>query len=673
MTHLPFLQELVIVAAAGVVAALFLRLLRLPAVAGLLLAGAAAGPSGLNLVHDVHVIDVLAEIGVIFLLFTIGLEFSLSKLKSIARLLAVGGTLQVGLTIAAVTGLAVAIGDTLQRGVFFGFIAALSSTAIVLRGLTERRELDAPHGRLIVGALIFQDLCIVPMMLVLPILAGQGGPSPLLDIGLALGKAAVLVLVVVLVARFLVPRLFEKVDATRSREVFLLAVMVVCIGTAYLTSLVGLSLALGAFLAGVVLAESDFGTRALADVLPLRDLFSALFFVSLGMLFDVHALFDRPGMVLILFAGLFLAKGLLATLSVLPMKPPLRVAVLAGVGLAQFGEFGFVLTKVGQGLNLLTADESRLLLTAGVLTMFVTPLAMRLAPTLAAGAARLHKLSQLLGIEDIAGVDEGGHAKLSNHVVIGGYGVAGRVLGKALASANVPYIVLELNAERVKEVRAENVPIYYGDVSSEEALVHAHVPEAKALVLLINDPDAARRALHAARRCAPDTPIFLRTHYASDRELLLAAGATDVVCEEVESGVEMLARVLRRMGMARNVVTEALRSARSETSPSARDVTLPRPRFDAVKDLEALKVESFLVRAHDHAGGRSPQQMHLRSETGALVVAVRRGEAMLENPPSSEPFQVGDVLYLMGPGPALSRAVALLQHGTSASVPPNAA
>jgi CPA2 family monovalent cation:H+ antiporter-2 len=662
MPHLPFLNELLIVGAVGVLASVIVLWLRLPAVAGLLLAGAVAGPFGLSLVRDVHVIESLAEVGVIVLLFTIGLEFSLGKLKRIAKVLAIVGSLQVGLTSAVVVVIAMAFGYDAPQGVFLGFVVALSSTAIVLRGLGERREVDAPHGRLIVGALIFQDLCVVPMMLLVPILAGTSGTNWPLAIGVALAKAAGLVVATVAISRSVIPRVFERVDATHSREVFLLAVLVVCVGTALLTSLVGLSLALGAFLAGVVLAESDFGHRALADMLPLRDLFTSLFFLSLGMLFDPAVVLEQPVTVGLVFAGLFFGKGFLATLSVLPLRPPLRVSILAGVGLAQFGEFGFVLAKAGQAQGLLAAEDANVLLTAGILTMFVTPLAMRVAPSLAAGASKLTRLAHMLGAPEVTHAGQEMPA-VSGHYIVGGFGVAGRVLCAALRKAGLPYLVVELNSERVRLARAEGEPIYYGDISSDETMEHARVGHARALVLLLNDPDATRRTTHAARRHAPQTPVFVRTHYLDDREDLLKSGASDVVCEEIESGIEMLARVLRHASVPRNLLVEHLHDARDATLPSARKTTIPRPKLGEVPELSSLKVESFYVRPGAHAAGKSIAELRLGNETGALVVALRRGGATMHSPRANEPFLHEDVLFLMGDGVSLARALRLLETG----------
>lgn len=317
MGHVPLLDELAIVAALGVVVTVLLAKLRLPTVAGLLASGALVGPFGFGLAKSVHSIEVLAEVGVVLLLFSIGLEFSLARLRDIFRQVALGGALQVGLTCAVAAGVAVVLGEPLGRGVFYGFVFALSSTAIVLRALTERGELDAPHGRFIVGTLIFQDLCVVPMVLIVPLLrsdAALGNVS--LSLAMALGKALLVVIATVTVARLVVPRLLAWVDASRSREVFLLAILALCIGTAWLTSLAGLSLALGAFLGGMVVADTEYGHRAMGDILPLRDALVSVFFVSLGMLLDVRVIVGQPLLVAALLVGFLMVKGVVATLEI---------------------------------------------------------------------------------------------------------------------------------------------------------------------------------------------------------------------------------------------------------------------------------------------------------------------------------------------------------------------
>jgi len=658
MGHVPLLDELAIVAALAVFVTVVLARLKLPTVAGLLLAGALLGPFGLRLVSSVQAIEVLAEVGVVLLLFTIGLEFSLARLRDVLRQVALGGALQVGLTTGVTTGVAVLCGQPLGRGVFYGFAFALSSTAIVLRALSERRELDAPHGKFIVGTLIFQDLCVVPMVLIVPLL-GAGGHAghAAASIGLALAKAAVVVVGVVVVARFVVPKILGWVDASRSREVFLLAILALCIGTAWLTSMVGLSLALGAFLGGMVVADTEYSHRAMGDILPLRDAFVSVFFVSLGMLFDVRVVATRPLLVFGLLAGFLLAKGLLATLAAMAMRFPSRVAWLSGVGLAQFGEFGFVLSRLAERSGVVDEAAVRPLFAAGIASMFLTPLFVRMAPHITAGERLLAPLERLIGVRSIDEADAG--RKLENHVIIVGFGVAGQLTAQSLLAAGTPFVVLELNADNVRRGKALGLPVYYGDATSEEALGHAHLLEARQVVLLMNDPQGAQRVVDMLRRVAPGVPILMRTRYLAERGGLLKMGARDVVAEEVEGAVEVIARLLRAIQMPRNVIEASIQSIRAETQTSERKQTLPRAQLGDVPALAELKIESVLVREHSAAAGASPAQMKLRSTTGVLVVGVQRGEQLLQNPDPKAAFEPGDVVYFVGTSAAIREAVPL--------------
>ena len=668
MGQVPLLDELAVIAALAVLVTVVLARLKLPTVAGLLAAGALLGPFGLHLVKSVHAIEVLAEVGVVLLLFSIGLEFSLARLKHIFKQVALGGALQVGLTTGVTAGIAVALGQSFGRGLFYGFVLALSSTAIVLRALSERRELDAPHGRFIVGTLIFQDLCVVPMVLIVPMLGAKGpaGGAAAAAIGLAMGKAVLVVAGTLIVARFLVPRVLALVDASRSREVFLLAILALCIGTAWLTSLAGLSLALGAFLGGMVVADTEFGHRAMGDILPLRDAFVSIFFVSLGMLFDVRVVTSQPVLTGLLLVGFLIGKGALATLAAMAMRFPARVAWLAGAGLAQFGEFGFVLARLGESHGVVTTAELKPVLSAGIASMFLAPLIVRVAPHIRAGERLLAPLERLLGVQSIDAADEGdgGKKKLERHVVIVGFGLAGRLAARTLAACGVPIVVLELNADSVSAGKAMGLPVYYGDATSEEALGHAHLADARLLVLLMNDPAAAERVANTAKRVAPDVPVLMRTRYLTEREKLFKIGAHDVVAEEVEGAVEMIARMLRWIEVPRNVIDEQLQAVRAETTTTERKQTVPRSPLRDVRGLDELKIESALVRADSPAIGASPASLKLRSETGALVVAVRRAGKLQERPDPMVPFEAGDVLYLVGTSRAIQRALVLLDPAT---------
>jgi CPA2 family monovalent cation:H+ antiporter-2 len=659
MGHVPLLDELAIIAALAVLVTVVLSRLKLPTVAGLLLAGALLGPFGFGLVRSIHAIEVLAEVGVVLLLFSIGLEFSLGRIKDIFQQVALGGAVQVGLTTAVTCAIAVALGQPTGRGVFLGFVFALSSTAIVLRGLAERQELDAPHGRFIVGTLIFQDLCVVPMVLIVPLL-GSGTPlgTAAVSIGSALFKAALVVVSTVIVARFVVPKVLAYVDASRSREVFLLAILAICIGTAWLTSLAGLSLALGAFLGGMVVADTEYGHRAMGDILPLKDAFVSVFFVSLGMLFDPAIMLARPGLIVMLLGGFLVGKGVLATLAAMTMRFPPRAAWLSGVGLAQFGEFGFVLCRMGKDVGVIDDPMLRPLLAAGILSMFLTPLLIRMAPHITAGERLLAPLERLIGARGIddAESDEA-HRRIENHVVIVGFGVAGRLVAQALAETGVPLVVLELNVENVKRGRADGLPVYYGDATSEEALRHAHIGQARLLILLMNDAMGGKRVVDTVRRVAPKLPVLMRTRYLAERSTVEALGVRDVVAEEVEGAVEIMARAMRFVEAPRNVIEAQLQRARSETQGSERKLTMPRPSLRDVRGLDELKIESVLVRAGSAAEGSSALSLNLRSSTGALIVGVRRDGQLLAHADPSEPFRGEDVAYLVGTGEAIRRAV----------------
>lgn len=669
MGSVPLLNELAIIAAIAVAVTMLLHRLKLPTVAGLLAAGALMGPHGLRLIHSEHDIEILAEVGVVLLLFTIGLEFSLERLKHIFRRVAFGGVLQVSLTVLVVALVARLAGQSLRTSIFYGFVFSLSSTAIVLRALSDRQELDAPHGRFIVGTLIFQDLCVVPMVLVVPLLGDSAAVSGG-AIGLALGKAVVVVAAILTLSRFVVPRVLGHVDASRSREVFLLTILAICIGTAWVTNLAGLSLALGAFLGGMVVADTEYGRRALGDMLPLRDVFVSIFFVSLGMLFDIRTVFEKPVRVLLLLAGFFVLKGLLATVSALAMRFPARVAWLAGVGLAQFGEFGFVLADLGETSHLVTRTEVSPLLAAGILSMFLTPLIVRIAPHLTAGERLLAPLERLIGARSI---DEHGtrDAKLSGHVVIVGYGVAGRFAAAALTSAQVPFIALELNAETVRRSRERGEPVFYGDATSEEALGHAFLEQARALVLLINDATAAQRVIGTAQRVAPEVPILIRSRYLAERQGLIAMGARDVVAEEVEGAVEVLSRLLRWLEVPRNLIEQSIRDVRADTQTSERKLTLPRAMLPDYRGLDELKIESLTLLSGSAADGASLVELELRSRTGALVVAVRREQQLLSKPDPRNVLLPDDIVYLVGTSGAIRRAVELLTAPRPANAPPH--
>ena len=572
MNH-EFFSELAVIGAVAVVTALVLHRIGLPPVAGLLVTGAVAGPHGLGLVSDTHRIEQIAELGVILLLFAIGLEFSLSRLRFIWKAVAVGGSLQVGITTAATLGILLLAGDTPERGIVFGLAVALSSTVLVLRVLSGRGELAAPHGRFIVGALIFQDLLLIPLTVLIPVLAGTSSQYFLLDASWALVRATIVVAAALAIARYLVPRIFRAVDATRTREVFLLAIVAVALGSAWGMNQLGLSFALGAFLAGMLLADTDYGHRATSDIIPLRDAFASFFFISLGMIFDWRVFFDSPVQALLIVAGLVFGKAVVASLASLAMRNPASVAWRSGIHLAQFGEFGYVVLLLGSSVGLIASSEVSLVVTTGVVSILLSRMLMHWAGGLRAGEAMLRPLERILRAR---GVDEptAQDSTINDHVVVAGYGVAGRLLTQTLGQAGFPYLVLELDTDKVRSARERGEPVYYGDITSPEALTHARIKFARAMVLLIDDPSAIQRAIVAARAESPRLAILARARNLRERDQLLRLGADHVVCEELESGAEMAACVLKTLGLeGGSIRTELSRALVKTQSEYLTDVT----------------------------------------------------------------------------------------------------
>ncbi len=638
MHELDILRELVVVFGAALVVVLILGRLRLPTIAGFLVAGALLGPSGFAGVQDRHQIEQLAEIGVVLLLFTIGLEFSLSDLRRMGRTLVVGGGLQVGLTTGAVAAVAIASGYPSPKAAFMGFLVALSSTAIVLQGLAERGETDAPHGRLIVGVLLFQDLCVVPMMLVTPMLAGRG--EGLAALPRALLTAAAVVLVTLVLARRVVPPAIRLVAQTRRRDLFILAVVVVCAGIAWLTSLVGLSLALGAFLAGVVLADSEEGHQALSDMLPLRDIFTSLFFVSMGMLLDLRVLIEQPGSVLSLVGVILVGKALLVCLVGLALRFPFRVALLAGMGVSQVGEFSFVLANLGGGIGLLDEKELGVFIAASVLTMLVTPFALRFGPQIAAGAARLQAVDRLLGLQDdlAPAVSD----TLQDHVLVLGYGVGGEMLGEVLRGEGVSHAVVDIDADRVRRARLKGQPLFYGDVTSPEILSRVHVERARDVAVMLNDPAATVRAVRAVRRLSPGARILVRARYVGETPGLLAAGASEVVAQEFEASLEIIERVMKGTALSAGPWTSGA------DSPD-----LP----------EGVRVQTVAVPDGAWIVGRTLAESGLRHRTGATVVSISRDEKTAVHPSPEDRLAGGDVLCLVGSRDQMAAARRLVKGG----------
>ncbi|MFQ5913427.1 MAG: cation:proton antiporter [Nitrospinota bacterium] len=570
MAELTLVYDLVVIFAVAVAVVAALRRIGVPPIAGFIVAGTLVGPQSLGLIRDAHRVELLAEVGVVLLLFGIGVELSLERLRRLWRPILVGGSLQVGITILVVAAAAGLLGNPVGRSVFLGFLVAVSSTAIVLRALEARGEIDAPHGRLTLGILVFQDLCVVPMMLAIPLLAGSGAPAWRLAV--ALLKAVVILAAVLLAARLVVPWTLDLIARTRQRDLFVLTVFLVCIGTAWAASMAGVSLALGAFLAGLVVAGSGYRHQALADLIPFRQVLTSVFFVSVGMLIDPRTLVTHIRPILALLGLILLGKFALVFVTGAIMRLPLRVCVLAAVALAQMGEFAFVLARAAEGKGLLSEALATNLFAAAILSMLIAPLALAFGPHLAAGAGKIRALTLLLRVRTAEDAVKRVRA-WTDHVIIAGYGLAGQELARSLRESGIPYVIVDLNPENVRRATAGGEPVYFGDVTSPEVLEHLGAAHARELVIVINDPAAAERAVQAARRIAPNLHILVRTLYLADVGGLLASGASQVIPAELEAAVHVASRVLTRHGVEDGMIeaqVSRLRDREGEESSTVR-------------------------------------------------------------------------------------------------------
>jgi CPA2 family monovalent cation:H+ antiporter-2 len=544
MGELQFVADLVLAVLAAFVGGVVAQRLGQPVILGYLVAGVIIGPATPGPRADVHSIEVLAEIGVAFLMFALGAEFSFNELRRIGRVATIGGSLQVLCTMGLGPLLAPLIGLSLVQGVFLGALLALSSTVVALKVLMARGELQALHGRVALGILVAQDLAVVPMVVVLPAVV-SGSERLLEDLLLAALKAAAVVLGAYVVGARVVPWALGRAAVSQTRELFLLGVVVLALGTALVTQFAGLSLAFGAFLAGLVVAESDYRTQVVAESLPLRDLFASLFFVSVGMLIDPSTLLAEAGLVTLVSAVVIVGKVVIVAIIVLALGMPARVALLTGLSLAQVGEFSFVLARIGVTDGAIPASVFDLTLATALVTIVLTPTLLKTAPILLAGLRRLplvgHRFADPLQPASVEG--------MSHHTVICGYGRMGRELAEALRARGLRYLVIEYNPLIVRELRAAGIPVVYGDASNPAVLEHAFLDRATLLAVLVPDAQVAEAATRGALVLNRRLDVVARAVDVHDVHRLQRAGAAEVVQPEFEAAIEVIRHALRRYGV----------------------------------------------------------------------------------------------------------------------------
>jgi monovalent cation:H+ antiporter-2, CPA2 family len=651
----PLLQDLLILLLASVPIAFIFHRLRVPVIVGFMITGVLIGPYGLGLISNAEGIELMAEIGVALLLFTIGLEFSLRRLLEMRRLVLLGGSLQVVLSLLLVTAIAYGLGRPITQSIFFGFLFALSSTAIVLKTYIDRAEVDAPHGRAATGILLFQDLSIVPMMLMIPILSGRNAGSTS-QIAITFVMALIAIAVIILATRKAIPYLLHHIVRLRSPEVFIISVVLICLGTSFLTAQFGLSLALGAFIAGMVLSESEYNHQIIADILPFRDVFNSLFFISIGMLLSLGALASNIVVVILLVAGLIFAKALITLLVVRLLGYSLRVSTMTAIGLAQIGEFSFILAKTGVPEGLLPDLDYQRFLAASILSMIATPFLIKAAPRIGYAVHSLFGPSSAL--EPTVPSYEPEEHELNGHVIIVGYGFNGRNLAKVLRRTKVPYLVLELNADAVRSARAEGERVIYGDATRREVLHQVGIENAQVLVLAISDPVATRHTVWQGREMNPQVHIIVRTRYMTEITDLRELGADEIIPEEFETSIEIFSRVLTELGIPGHIVQHQVAAIRNEGYELLRLPTLPMVELIDIREaLGSAATETFIVPPDSQAAGKTIGELQLRTKTGVSVIALIHDGNTEINPGPDAQINVDDVLVLLGTTDKIHRAL----------------
>jgi CPA2 family monovalent cation:H+ antiporter-2 len=643
--------DFVSVLAAAAAGGLFAALLRQPALLGYLLGGMVVGPAGLGLIKELIQIETLAQFGVAFLLFALGVEFSLGELKKVQAIALGGGGLQIALTILVTTLVSLGMGwvTSPAQGVFLGAILSLSSTAVVLKCLMERNETETPQGQVMLGVLVVQDLALGLMLAVLPAL-----DKPAEAIGLAVGMALLKICLfaagALLVGIWLIPQLLKLLAKTESRELFLLGVVALCLTIALLTEHLGLSIEMGAFVAGLMISEVEYSDQTLTYVEPLRDVFAALFFAAIGMLIDPVFLWQNLELILGLVCLVFLGKCLIVTPIVRMFGYSLKTALFAGLGLAQIGEFSFVLASEGQSLGLVSRRVYLLILGTTAVTLVVTPFVLRLAPQLFNWLETIPFLKQYFDPMEAPLAVSDDLKKLQNHVVICGYGRSGRNLVRMIREYKYPVVAIDQSERAIQQLRDAEIPYVYGNAASLHVLEKAEVEKAQAMVIALSDPMSTRLCLKRALELNPGLDIVVRANKDRDIELLYQLGAREVVQPEFEASLELANHLLSGMGLSGTIIQREMQEIRSS---HYLDLRPEQPQSQIARDLrtatEALNRKWYTLPDDSPLQGMTLEEANIRRLTGVSLVAIRRAHGEeIDYPDSQAKLQVGDRLLAVG-------------------------
>ncbi|MCL4805952.1 MAG: cation:proton antiporter [Anaerolineae bacterium] len=635
------------------------RKLNIPSLVGYLVAGLAISPFTPGFTGDTHAAAQLAEMGVIFMMFGVGLHFSLKDLWGVRRIAIPGALLQT--TLSTLLGLAVSQiwGWSFEAGLVMGLSISVASTVVLLRGLSDNGLVTTAHGRVAIGWLVFEDLATIVILVLMPVMVTDSG-NPLLSIGWALLKTVLFVVLMLVVGTRLLSWLLTQIAYTRSRELFILAVVAMALGVSYVAyEFFGVSLALGAFLAGVVISESDVQHQVGAEVVPFRDFFAVLFFVSVGMLVDPAVVWANFGKVITLALLVIVGKGLITLSLALVLPSSARTMIVVAAGLSQIGEFTFLVGQLGVQLGLLSGDQYGLILAAAVISILINPLMYRLIQPVEKflrGLPFLWKRMERGGPTPIPFTEQ-----MEDHVVIVGYGRVGRHIGGVLQRLEIPFMVIEQDMAYATELQGQGIKTMFGDAANSEILDHVCLDCAKALVVTVPYETTAELIVGPAHIISPDLPIIVRAETEDRLDDLIRLGATHVINPELEGGLEMLRYTLLTLDYSSGQIQHYIDTVRGDTYegifPGDRGVPVLDQLLMSTRGVEiawlGLEPDSPLV-------GRTLAEANIRSRIGASVVALVRDNHVTANPKSSVVFAAGDLLGLIGDPHELEAAARLV-------------
>lgn len=638
MSEFELIRDLGLIWLLSLISGLICIRLKQPVIAGYMLCGVIVGPHGLKLIAESENIKVLSEFGVAMLLFALGVDLSLKQVASSAKQILSAGIAQLLVTIAAgwaiawLTGLAANPGE----GFLFGSICALSSSVVISRTLMDRGELDSIHGQILVPLSLVQDLSLLVIIPFLPVLQGSSA-GDLSGIFYSALKAIVFVLVIVLGATKLIPFVLARSARVNSKEIFLLTVMVLCLGIALMSQALGLSIALGAFLAGIMMSESTYAHQALHDVSPLRDIFSIIFFVSIGIMLDPVFIAEHWREVALFVLVLILGKALIGSAAAMLATSNVRSAILVGTGLSQIGEFSFVLLTLGQGLKLINEEIYNLFFAGAIVSMMASPALMAIVPRLMRNHFKnARKQGSYMR-----------HCHLQNHVLVCGFGRIGRNLGQVLEAFQLPFLVIELNAGIIEDLAVRGIPHIYGDAMNKLVLEKAQLNTASVLVLTMPDPLSAEAVAAYARGCNPQIKIVARAHRTDDIRLFRAAGANAVVQPEFEASIEITRLVLHGLDRPASEVNRAINAIKT------RRYAIFQPEIAGIETSSHIELNEdqlglwFTVSSQD-LESKSIAMLNVRETTGATITAVKRNGKTTAFPEPSFQLSLNDQVYAVG-------------------------